>query len=615
MPELPFGFANGALLKVRLRQESQFTGHNAARFRVSVTTDEAMGRSRLEQWYIAGPYSAVDGKTAYNTAYDPEQGIDLEATYPDGRQKWQLAVPGYEDGEVHRLSGNVSATYLYRKIISPTARKTTLAVGSNDAIKIWLNDRVVHDNDIQRGVEANQDQIRVDLKEGENILLMKVVNYGNAYAFYFANTQEQTGDFPVAIEMILAKAEADRKPAESQALRTFYRKVNAPAWQALDTELAAKVQEKTDFEKGLPTAMVMDQMAEPRETFVLMRGQYDLQGEKVEPGLPDCLPAPAEGDPKDRLGFAKWLMDPSNPLPARVTVNRYWQRYFGVGLVKTTEDFGSQGEVPSHPELLDWLATEFVNRGWDIRHIHRLIVTSATYRQESRRRPDTVEVDSQNRLLAYAPRLRLEAEAVRDNALAISGLLKREVGGPSVRPYQPLGLWKEVGYGGGFTAQVFTLGEGDELYRRSMYTFWKRTSPPPSMMLFDAPNRENCTVKRSRSNTPLQALTLLNDPQFVEASRFLAERIMKEGGETVIERLNHAFELAVARPVTDGEAAVLKDLFETERAGFVAEPERAEKLLAVGQAPADTTLDHVELATWSTVASVILNMDETITKI
>jgi hypothetical protein len=614
VPDAPLGSGGGTLLKVRLRHESNFTGHNAGRFRVSITTDTAMARARLDQWYVAGPYTAPDGKAAFETAYEPETGIDLDATYPDGRQKWQLVVPGYEDGKIHSLSGRVCATYLHRKILSPTARKTTLSVGSNDAIKIWLNGRVVHDNNIQRGVDKNQDQIRVDLNAGENELLMKVVNYGNSYAFFFENTQEQTGEYPVAVELILAKPDGDRSLKEKHALRDFYRKTNSSEWQALDSKLAALREEKVAFEKGLPTAMIMDQMEEPRDTFLLTRGQYDLPAQKVEAGVPECLPPMAEDEPNNRLGLARWLVAPENPLTARVTINRYWQQYFGIGLVKTTEDFGSQGEMPSHPALLDWLSSEFVESGWDVRHIHRLIVTSATYRQASRHRVETKTLDSNNRLLAHAPRLRLDAEAVRDNALAISGLLKNEVGGPSVRPYQPLGLWQEVGYGGGFTAQVFTLGEGDELYRRSMYTFWKRTSPPPSMMLFDAPNRETCTVKRSRSNTPLQALTLLNDPQFVEASRFLAQRMMTETGDTPEERLNHAFLLAVARPATEQELAVLGRLYKSELASFQQEPSRAEKLLAVGKAPANASLDKSELAAWSTVASVILNMDETITK-
>ncbi len=615
VPSAPFGSTAGNLFKVRLRQESGFAQHAAARVRVSVTTDPAMGRAKLEQWHVAGPYTAVDGDTAYKTAYDPEAGIDLESTYPDGRQKWQLAVPGYEDGVPNNLSGRVAATYLYRKIVSPTARKTTFSVGSNDAIKIWLNGQVVHDNNAKRGVMADQDKVPVTLRAGDNELLMKVVNYGNAYGFFFRTMDEQTGEFPVQIESVLAKAPGERTEADQQALRNFYRQANSPEWQALNTQLAKVQEDKATFEKDLPTSMVMSEMAEPRETFVLIRGQYDQNGEKVTPGTPAALPPLPEGAPNNRLGFAQWLVSRDHPLMSRVTINRYWQQYFGSGLVKTTEDFGTQGDLPSHPELLDWLSVEFMESGWDVRHIQRLIVTSATYRQSSKHRDDTQAFDSANRLLAHAPRFRMDAEVVRDNALAVSGLLNKAIGGPSVRPYQPMGLWEEVAYGDGFSAQIFTLGPDTHLHRRSMYTFWKRTSPPPSMMLFDAPNRETCSVKRSRSNTPLQALTLLNDPQFVEAARFLAERMITEAGDTPEERLNHAFQLSMSRLAKPEELAILSQLYEQELTGFQQEPGRAEELLKVGNFPANAELDKVELAAWSTVASVILNMDEVITKI
>lgn len=614
-PSAPFGYAAGSLFKLRLRQESGFAQHAAARVRVSVTSDPAMGRARLEQWYIAGPYTAADGDTAYKTAFEPEQGIDLDGTYEDGRQKWQLAVPGFDDGKSNSLSGRVAATYLYRKINSPTMRKTTLSVGSNDAIKIWLNGQVVHDNNTKRGVAPDQDKVPVTLKAGENELLMKVVNYGNAYGFFFRNTDEQTGEFPVQLETVLAKAPETRSEAEQRIVRDYYRRTNSPEWQALDVQLAEARGKVADFEKSLPTSMVMGEMATPRETFVLVRGQYDQFGEKVEPGLPAALPPMPAGEPNNRLGLARWLVSRENPLMSRVTVNRYWQQYFGAGLVRTTEDFGSQGELPTHPALLDWLSAEFMESGWDRRHIHRLIVTSATYRQSSNHREDTLSFDSGNRFLARGPRFRMDAEVVRDNALAVSGLLDKRVGGPSVRPYQPLGLWEEVAYGGGFSAQKFELGGYDHLHRRSMYTFWKRTSPPPSMMLFDAPNRETCSVKRSRSNTPLQALALMNDPQFVEAARFLAERMMTEAGDTPADRLNHAFELAMSRLAKPEEITVLQQLYEAEKSDFERDPARAEALLTVGQAPTNPELNKVELAAWSTVASVILNMDETITKI
>lgn len=613
VPEGPIGNAVGSLFKLRIRQESGFPAHAAERVRISITTDPTMGRARLEQWYIAGPYTAADGDVAYKTAYDPEKGIDLESTYEDGRQKWQLAVPGFEDGKTNSLSGRVAATYLYRKIVSPSARATTLAVGSNDAIKIWLNGQVVHDNNTKRGVTLDQDQVRVTLREGENELLLKVVNYGNAYAFAFRNMNEQVGEFSIGMESLLAKAPEARTEAETNQLRDHYRRANWGEWPALETQLAKVREEMATFEKELPTSMVMNEKA-PRETFLLVRGSYDQYGEKVEPGVPAALPALPEGAPNNRLGFAQWLVDRDHPLMSRVTVNRFWQQYFGSGLVKTTEDFGSQGDLPTHPELLDWLSAEFMESGWDVRHIQRLIVTSATYRQSSKHRHDTSAFDAGNRLLAYAPRFRMDAEVVRDNALAVSGLLNRAVGGPSVRPYQPMGLWEEVAYGDGFTAQIFTLGPDDHLHRRSMYTFWKRTSPPPSMMLFDAPNRETCSVKRSRSNTPLQALALLNDPQFVEAARFLAERMMTEADNNLEARVNHAFQLTLSRPARPEEMAIFQRLYTSERAAFAAEPKRAEDLLKVGNFPANAELDPVELATWSTIASVILNMDETITK-
>ncbi len=265
-------------------------------------------------------------------------------------------------------------------------------------------------------------------------------------------------------------------------------------------------------------------------------------------GSSRLLPPLPKGAPNNRLGFARWLVDPSNPLTARVAVNRFWQMYFGAGLVKTVEDFGSQGEWPSHPELLDWLATEFVRTGWDIKAMQKLIVTSATYRQSSKTTPELLQKDPENRLLARAPRLRLPAGAIRDQALAVSGLLVEQLGGPSVKPYQPAGLWKEL------SGQDYVQDKGDKLYRRSLYTFWKRSSPPPSLMNFDAAGREACVVRETRTNTPLQALDLMNDVTYLEASRKLAERVMKERRTSAEERIALAFRLATARPPTPREA-------------------------------------------------------------
>jgi hypothetical protein len=360
--------------------------------------------------------------------------------------------------------------------------------------------------------------------------------------------------------------------------------------------------------------MVMAELPKPRATFVLGRGDYRNQTEKVEPGVPAILPPLPDGAPRNRLTLARWLVQPEHPLTARVAVNRFWQMYFGVGLVKTQEDFGVQGEPPSHPELLDWLATEFVRSGWDVRAMQRLIVTSATYRQSSTFTRTLTERDPENRLLARGPRFRLPAEMIRDTALYAAGLLNDEIGGPSVFPYQPPGLWEEMAFGDGFSAQSYEQSHGKDLYRRGMYTFWKRTVPPASLAAFDAPDREKCTARRTLTNTPLQALVLLNDTTYVEAARKLAERVLREPQLDDAKRIALAFRLATARVPERGENGVLRNLLRTQRQVFTADRAAARKLVTIGESPRDPRLDEAELAAWTTVASTILNLDETITK-
>ena len=402
--------------------------------------------------------------------------------------------------------------------------------------------------------------------------------------------------------------------------------------KALKTQIAALRKERDSLERAIPSAMVMEEMPRPRETFVLVRGQYDKKGEKVSAGTPAALPAlqkRQQGNaarPPDRLDLANWLVDPAHPLTTRVAVNRYWQMFFGTGLVKTSEDFGSQGEWPSHPELLDWLAVEFRESGWNLKALVRMIVTSATYRQSSAiaelssiphsalRTPHSI--DPENRLLARMSRLRLQAEFIRDQALAVSGLLNNDIGGKSVFPYQPPGLWEELmsrADGANWTAQTYTPSKGRDLYRRTMYTFWKRTSPPPTLATFDAPDREVCTVRRARTNTPLQALILMNDPTYVEASRKLAERLLTEA-KSIDERITLAFRLATARRPSADEVAVLRHVFETRLAKYRHDPDAAKKLLRVGEAPVNDKLDAAELAAWSAVANVVLNLDEAVTR-
>ena len=410
-------------------------------------------------------------------------------------------------------------------------------------------------------------------------------------------------------------AEPDPDCDQQEALRVYFRERFAPkkhreAWARIG-ELKASL---VGLKSAIPTSMVMTEMADPRETFVLGRGDYRNQTEKVEAKTPATLPPLPAGEPSNRLGLARWLVSPENPLTARVEVNRQWELFFGTGLVKSAEDLGSQGEAPSHPELLDWLAVELVESGWDVRRIQRLIVSSATYRQSSRSTPELNESDPENRFLARGPRFRLPAETVRDNALYVSGLLEEKVGGPSVNPYQPPGLWEDVSYGDRFTAQSFEQDHGEALYRRSMYTFWKRTAPPPSLSAFDAPDREKCTIRRARTNTPLQALALLNDPTYVEASRALAERLLTEAADDPGKRLERAYELALSREPNGRERDLLLTLLNRELETFQADPEAAKALLSVGESPWPKKLDAAELAAWTTVSSTILNLDETITK-
>ena len=378
--------------------------------------------------------------------------------------------------------------------------------------------------------------------------------------------------------------------------------------------------------------MVMRERSTPRDAFILKRGEYDKPGDKVVRGLPSVLPAMPEGAPMNRLGLAQWMVSRKNPLTARVWVNREWERFFGTGLVKTSENFGSQSEYPSHPQLLDWLAAEFMEPTvapgvngkdagpWDMKAFQKLIVTSATYRQSSSNVLETssgiqhpgTKVDPQNRLIWRGPRFRLPGEVIRDQALALSGLLAPKIGGRSVRPYMPAGVWDETSKYGNLRNYKHDTGEG--LYRRTMYTIWKRTAAPPSMLLFDAPNREICTVKRSRTNTPLQALSLLNEVTFVEAARRLAERILIEGGETAEERLEFGFKLATARKPSADELRILGDGLKADLARFTTKSPNADSLLAFGDAESSSQIDKAELAAWTLTANVLLNLDEVVTR-
>lgn len=417
-------------------------------------------------------------------------------------------------------------------------------------------------------------------------------------------------DEPAKVALAVAPEKRSRDQ-KLMLLAYFFEHGVSDSVRNVNRELESLYKQRGELEYEIPDSMRMAEMAIPRETKILARGDYRNGTEVVTPGVPSFLPPLPKDAPANRLGLAEWLTSPEHPLFARVAVNRFWQQYFGTGIVKTVEDFGSQGEYPIHPELLDWLATEFRDSGWDIKAMQKRIVMSATYQQVSKTTPELQEKDPENRLLAHGPRFRLPAEIIRDNALAVSGLLNAKMGGPGVHPYQPKGVWEDIAYGDTFSSQVYAQDHGESLYRRSMYTFWKRTAPPPSLITFDAPDREKCAARRTLTNTPLQALVLLNDPTYVEASRALAARMIREGGS---DPVGWAFRTTLTRKPEPQERSLLTAQLNKQLAIYKNYPEGASQLLSVGESPVQPGIDKAKLAAWTTVASVILNLDETVTK-
>lgn len=417
----------------------------------------------------------------------------------------------------------------------------------------------------------------------------------------------EVAKLPTAIAAAVKTPVAKRSEAQKKEILDHYLATSTER-QAIQTKLNKTRSALEAVNKSILMAMVMEERPQPRETFVLKRGSYTQPGEKVTGGVPASLNALPDGAPNNRLSFARWLVDPANPLTARVTVNRLWQSIFGTGLVKTTEDFGVQGEPPSHPELLDWLALEFVRSGWNVKALHRLIVTSATYRQSSRVTPTLLERDPENRLLARGPRQRLSSLLLRDQALAVSGLLVERVGGPPVYPYQPPGIWEEMSFG----KITYQQEKGPNLYRRSLYTFWRRTVGPTE--LFDASARQVCTVRPARTNTPLHSLILLNDITYVEAARNLAQRVLSEAVPTPGERITRAFCLATCRQPTAVERGILSARLQHLLHHYQADRDAALRVVSVGDSPRDPQLDIAELAAYTGLANMILNLDEVLTK-
>ena len=628
----PFGMEGGRL-KIRLKHEYDLRQKQLGRFRLAltdVTTIYPIGsKITLGDWHAAGPFTAEHGNLAFYKVYEPEtKDVNTGDTFEvNGKTiKWEKQTH-WVDEQVHNdIVGESSATYIFRNIASVTQQKALLYIGSNDALKVWVNGTELLTKNVQRDAAADQEQVQVTLKPGNNALLLKVVNYSGPSGFYF-RMESAPPMVPADIVDIAGMPRGDRETAQTEQIRDYYRKnitldktVNENTKRAfadLQTLFAdlSEVQGKRDtLDASLTTTLVMQEREEPRGAYVLARGEYQHREEQVYPQTPTVLPPLPEDTTPDRLGFAKWLLLPEHPLTARVAINRFWQDVFGIGIVETAEDFGTQGKPPVHPELLDWLATEFVASGWDVQAMLKLMLTSATYRQSAQVTPEKLERDADNALLSRSPRYRLDAEVVRDNALALSGLLYTKIGGPSVKPPQPDGLWKAVGFTGSNTDTFVKDTGADKVYRRSLYTFWKRTAPPPQMNILDAPSREACTIRRERTNTPMQALMLMNDPQFFEAARVFAERTIKEGGDTPEARIAYIFEMATARLPKPKEEALLLKTFQVHYQELEANPEAAKELTAVGESPPDETLDAVEVAAWTMIANLILNLDEVLNK-
>ncbi|MGE3819669.1 MAG: DUF1549 and DUF1553 domain-containing protein, partial [Isosphaeraceae bacterium] len=431
-------------------------------------------------------------------------------------------------------------------------------------------------------------------------------------------TTSEKKELPAEIKTLLNREK--RNAAAEKRLQTYYvQRVcleTRDAFQPLLATVESLTQEKVGIEAVVPASYIFRDRESPRDAFIMVRGQYDKPGKRVEPGTPAALPPLKRATPSDRasrLDLAHWLTSPEHPLTARVAVNRFWQQAFGTGLVKTAYDFGTQGEPPSHPELLDWLAIQFQKSGWDVKDLLRLMVNSAAFRQSSKVDPELVKRDPENRLYARGPRIRLDAEPIRDNALFVSGLLDLTMGGRGVHPYQPPNIWEPVAYTGSNT-RSYVQDKGSSLYRRSLYTFFKRTAPPPYLANFDAPNREAFCTGRERSNTPLQALQLMNDVQHVESARVFAERILAEGGATLKEQVAWGFRVVLARRPEPGELAILTSEYEGLRERYQRDPTAAKEILRVGESPVKTTAPEADLAAMTLLANTLLNLDETVNR-
>ncbi|MSQ90207.1 MAG: DUF1553 domain-containing protein [Phycisphaerales bacterium] len=611
----PFGFVGGTTLRVTLNSSSPYGQHVFGRVRLSLAqvSDALMAKlpEATSAWYIAGPWMTQVGVNAYDIARGPEGARRFSRGETWGEFGWRYA-PAVIDSTLVSLAQGEGTEYLARQIFAPSARELELSLGSDDGIQVFLNGARVHEARVDRAVKPDQEVVNLALNAGENLLVCKVVNTGGIGGFYH-RARAEAGAMTREMVPLVLPTPYTRDESRTEA-RTAWRTSASPRFRELSESLAKAQQERALVTKQIPHTMVMKDRMVPTETFVLKRGVYDQpdHSRPVARAIPSALGSLKQDQPANRLGLAQWITSNENPLMARVVVNRLWEQFFGRGIVRTENDFGLQGEWPTNPELLDWLAVEFSSSGWDLQHIIRLIMASDTYAQSSRHRIDIAAVDPDNRLLSWYPRQRLAAEQIRDQGLFVAGILKEKFGGPSVKPYQPEGLWQEVAMPQSNT-RVYERGMNDDLWRRSLYTYWKRASPPPAMLTLDAPTREYCATRRLTTNTPLQALVLWNDEQFVEAARHAAERVLRDAPDDS-QRLALLYLRCTGERPTAERLTALAATLAANRARYVTDIEDANQLLAVGESPSPSAEESPEIAAWTLVANAILCSDASLVK-
>lgn len=551
-------------------------------------------------WQISPVYQSASFDKAFEEARPGEPGAAGDVAWKPFAFELNKEAPGI-------VAKDAAFVYVRGTVSLPAARSLAFRVFSDDAVKVWLNGKLVHSNKINRGVATGFDVVRADFRAGENELVFKIVN----------------GAGPDGMKLQFAEADAERI---DRALADVKAKPNDPAIRAELQDLFMTSgpdepaglayrklgQERQKLMASAPMTLIAREMPKPRPTFILKRGEYNQPGDPVQRHIPPVLGTLKKNLPNNRLGLATWMTDPANPLVARVFVNRLWQQHFGTGLVKTVDDFGNQGEWPTNQPLLDYLAVSFVKNDWSMKKLNRLIVTSAAFRQSSRITPAKLAKDPENRLISRGARFRLDAEVIRDKALEAGGLLVRKLGGRGVKPYQPDGIWESSSDPASGT-HFYVRDRNQEIYRRSVYMFWKRTSPPPVMVTLDAPLRDTCIVRRSTTDTPLQALALLNETAFLEASRTMAARVLSERGNDDT-RMNRLFDLTLGRAPSDYERSIFRASLQRYRQRFLKNAASAERLLKQGDAPQNKSIAAPENAAWMVVCSSLMNTDEFVTQ-